>query len=99
MAHLTCTTPVCRGTPRRERNGLPEQLFDRAPLQVVFGRDKTRRLSGRVHAGRSADSMDVIFGTVRQIVIHHMSNIGHIDATRGNIRRDENAECPALKSF
>jgi len=66
---------------------------------MIFGRDETGRLTGRIHTGRTADPMDVVFGTVRQIVIHYMSDVGDVDAARRDIGRDENAKRPALKSF
>jgi hypothetical protein len=97
MGRLFGIAPVCRRAARCKWNRLTEQLFDRTPLKMIFGGNETGRLSGRVHACGSADSMDVIFGTIGQIVIDHMSDICHIDAARGDIRRDENAERPAFK--
>ena len=99
MARLFSATPVCRGTPSGQRNRLPKQFFDRAPLKMVFGGDETGRLTGRIHTSRSANPMDVVLGTIRQIEIDDMSDIRHIDATRRDIRRDEDAERSALESF
>ena len=66
---------------------------------MIFGSDETGGLAGRIHTSRTADPMDVVLRTVRQIVIHHMSDVGDIDAARRDIGCDENAERPALKSF
>ena len=99
MAPLFCTAPVWWGAPRRQGNSLTKQFFDRAPLKMIFGGDETGRLTGRVHTSRSANPVDIVLGTIRQIEIDDMSDIRHINATRGNIRRDENAERPALESF
>lgn len=99
MARLFSTAPVCRGATRCELNGFTKQLFNRAPLKVILGGDKAGRLTCRIHAGSSADPMDVVLGTIRQIVIDHMSDIRHINPTRGDIRRDKNAKRPALKPF
>jgi hypothetical protein len=99
MARLFSATPVCRGTPGRQGNSLPKQFFDRAPLKMIFGGDETGCLTGRIHTSCSANPVDVVLGTIRQIEIDDMSDIRHINATRGNIRRDENAERPALKPF
>jgi len=99
MAPLFCTAPVWWGAPRRQGNSLTKQFFDRAPLKMIFGGDETGRLTGRVHTSRSANPVDIVLGTIRQIEIDDMSDIRHINATRGNIRRDENAERPALKPF
>ena len=99
MACLVSTAPVCRGTARSKGNRLPEQLFDRAPLKMIFGSDETGRLTGRIHTGRTADPMDVVLGTVGQIEIHHMSDVGDVDAARRNIGRDENAKRPSLEPF
>ena len=101
-SRATCrfsAAPVCRWAPRREGNGLTKQLFNRAPLQVIFGCHETGRLTSRIHAGGSADPVDIVLRTVRQIVIDHVSDIGHIDATRRDIRCDENAKRPSLKPF
>jgi hypothetical protein len=99
MARLFSATPMCGGTPGRQGNSLTKQLFDRAPLKMIFSGDETGRLTGRVHTSRSANPMDVVLGTIRQIEIDDVSDIRHINTTRGNIRRDENAERPALKPF
>jgi hypothetical protein len=99
MARLFSAAPVCRRTPGRQGNSLPKQLFDRAPLKIIFGGDETGRLTGRIHTSRSANPMDVVLGTIGQIEIDDMSDIRHIDATRRDIRRDENAERPTLKPF
>jgi hypothetical protein len=99
VARLFSAAPVCRRAPRRQGNRLPKQFFDRAPLKMVFGGDETGRLTGRIHTSRSANPMDVVLGTIGQIEIDDMSDIRHIDATRRDIRRDENAERPALKPF
>ena len=99
MACRFSAAPVCRRAPRRKGNGLTEHLFDRAPLQMIFGCDETGRLTCRIHARCSTDPMDVVLGTVRQIVVDHMSDVCHVDAARGDIRRDENAKRPALKPF
>ena len=90
---------MCRRAPRRQGNGLTKQLFDRAPLQMIFGGDETGRLPCRIHTRCSTDPMDVVLRTVGQIVVNDMSDVGDIDATRGDIRRDQNAKRPALKSF
>ena len=99
MAGLFSAAPVCRGTPGRQGNSLPKQLFDRAPLKMIFGGDETGRLTGRIHTSRSSNPMNIVLGTIRQIEINDMSDIRHIDATRRDIRRDENAERPTLESF
>lgn len=58
------TAPVCRRATRREWDGLTKQLFNRAPLQMIFGCNKTGRLTPRIHAGGSADPVDIVLGTV-----------------------------------
>ena len=83
----------------RERHGSTEQFFDRPPLQMIFGCDETGGATGRTHAGRSADPMDVVLRAIRQIVIHHVSDVRHVNAARRDIRRDENSIRPALKAF
>jgi len=42
--------------------------------------------------------MDVIFRAIRQIVIHHVADIGHVNPAGCNIRRDENSDLSSFKS-
>ena len=99
MACWFSTAPVRRRTACSDRNGLAKELFDRAPLQMIFGGDETGRLACRMHTRCSADPMNIVLGTVGQIVIDDMADVCHVDAAGGDIRRDENAKRPALKPF
>ena len=41
--------------------------------------------------------MDVILRVHREIVIHHVRNPIHVDAARGNVGRDQNADGAGLE--
>ncbi len=41
--------------------------------------------------------MDVIFGHHRHVEVHHVTQFGDVDAARGDVGRDEDAEFPALE--
>jgi hypothetical protein len=43
--------------------------------------------------------MDIVFWRVRQIVIHHVADICHVNPAGCDIRRDENSDLPSLKSI
>jgi hypothetical protein len=88
----------CR-TTRRQRHGLPEQLFDRAQLLAVFGGHEAGRPPRRVHARRAPDPVDVVLRAVRQVEVDHVADVRHVDAAGRNIGCHENSECPALESF
>lgn len=78
---------------------MAKQAFDRTELKRIFGCNKTRGPSGRLHPGRPADSVDVIFWAIGQIKIDHMADIGHIDSACCNIGRDEYTKRPTLKAI
>jgi hypothetical protein len=41
--------------------------------------------------------MDIVLWTIRQIVIHYVADIGYVNPTGCDIRRDENSDLPSLK--
>ena len=43
---------------------MAKKAFDRTELLRIFGCNKTRGPSGRLHPGRPADSMNVILRTI-----------------------------------
>src|SRR5690606_4956632 len=47
-------------------------------------------------ASRSSDSVDVVFGLVRRVVVHYVRDQVDVDSARGNVGRNENADAPAL---
>src|SRR5258705_213991 len=50
-----------------------------------------------VTAGAS-NSVDKVFRDFRQVVINDVSDVLHVNSTRGNIRRHQYAEAPLLKA-
>ena len=49
-------------------------------------------------APRATDAVDVALRDVRQVVVEHVAHAVHVDATRGDVCRDQDAECPVLKA-
>jgi hypothetical protein len=47
----------------------------------------------------STDPVDVIFRHHRQIVVHHVGDLGDIETTRRDIGSDEDRVPPVTKSF
>ena len=78
---------------------MANEAFDVTELFRIFGCDKTRGSTGRLHPSHPADSMDVILRAMRQIEIDHVTNIGHVDAPCRNIRRDKYLEHSAPKAL
>jgi hypothetical protein len=76
---------------------MANEAFDVTELFRIFGCNKTRGSTRRLHPSRPANSMDIIFRAMRQIEIDHVTDIGHIDTPCGNICRDEHAEDSAFK--
>jgi hypothetical protein len=78
---------------------MAQKAFDGVQLLRIFRGDKTCGTAGGLHSSRPADSMDVILGTMRQIKVDHVSDIGHVDTPCRNIRRDKYPIDPALKAL
>ena len=66
---------------------------------MIIGCDKACGASTGFHTGRAADPMDVVFRAVRHIEVNDMSDVGHVNPTRRNIRRDQYPKGPAPESF
>jgi hypothetical protein len=78
---------------------MAQKAFDGVQLLRIFGGDKTRGAARGLHSSRPADSMDVILGTMRQIEVDDVSDIGHVDTPCRDIRRDKYLKDSALKAL
>ena len=81
------------------RHCMAEETFDGTKLLRVFGGDKARGPSGRLHPSRPSDPMNIILRAVRQVEINYMTDVHDIDATRCNIGRNQHAEGSSFKAF
>jgi hypothetical protein len=77
---------------------MPQQCLDRAQLITFLGCHKTGGSPGHLHPSCSSDTMDIVLRTTRQIVIHHVTDIRHINSAGCNIRRNKNSDLPSFKS-
>jgi hypothetical protein len=78
---------------------MAQKAFNGVELLRIFGGDKTCGAACGLHSSRPADSMDVIFRAMRQIEVDHVTDIGHVDTPRRNVRRDKYAKDSPLKAF
>jgi hypothetical protein len=72
--------------------------FNRAQLTALFESRETCGSSGHLHPSCPSNAMNIVFRTIRQIVIHHMADVRHIDPAGRDIRCDKNSDLPSFKS-
>jgi hypothetical protein len=77
---------------------MPQQRFDCAQLITFFEGHETGGSPGHLHPGCPPNTMNIVLRTIRQIVIHHMADICHVNPAGCDIRRDENSDLSSLKS-
>src|SRR4029077_11057981 len=71
---------------------LADEPLDVAEQGAVFARDERHRLPRFPRAAGAADAVDVVFGDVRQIVVHHVRQGLDVDAARGDVGGDEDLQ-------
>src|SRR2546423_2901700 len=81
------------------RNLLPHETFDRLEGRQLFAVHQRERVADILGAPSPADSMDVIFRMLRDIVIDHVTDAGNVDASRRDIGRDHDLVFAALETF
>ena len=77
---------------------MPQQCFYRAQLIMFLEGNETGGSPGRLHPGCPSNTMNIILRTIRQIVIHHVTDICYVYSASCNIRRDKNPHLPSFKS-
>ena len=84
---------------RRHRNLAADERFDVGQRDRVGFAAEADRVAGGAGARRAADSMHVVFGILRQVVVEHVAHAGHVQAARRDVRADEHGELAGLKVF
>ena len=77
----------------------PDEALNVADIGRVFRRDQSDRVAHRLRPAGAADTMDVIFGLLRHIVIDDVRDPGDVDAAGGNIRGDHHFILAGLEAF
>ena len=97
MLSLTRVSTLRRGSVIVETfRPFPDDAATDKPLQrmqraVVGGSDEADRIPHRMGPTGTTDSMNVILGVHREIVVHHVRDTVHVNTTRGDISRHEHA--------
>src|SRR6185295_8582635 len=86
------------GASRCQGHRMPQQCLDRTQLITFLGCHKTGGSPGHLHPGCPSNTMDIVLRATRQIVIHHVADVRHINSSSSNIRRNENSDLPSFKS-
>src|ERR1044071_10095169 len=68
-----------------------DKAFKRAQGVLILRHHKADGITHRVRAARSANAVNVILRVQGKIVIHHVRDAVHIDASRGDIGRNQHA--------
>jgi len=71
------------------QNAATDETFERSQRSVVFRRNKTYRIADGVRATGASDAMNIILRVHWEIVVHHMRDPIHVDATGGDVRRHQ----------
>ena len=82
-----------------QRHSMPQQRFDRAQLITFLEGHETGGSPGHLHPGCPSNTMNIVLRTIRQIVIHHVADICHVNPAGCDIRRDENSDLSSFKSI
>ena len=53
--------------------------------------------AGSANASRAAHTMDQIFGQLRKLIVNYVSDIVHMNATRGHVGGDQHRRSSILK--
>src|SRR5436190_5434921 len=78
-------------------NASVDEALQRTQRTVIFRRDKADGVANGVRTAGASDSMDVILGMEREIVIHHVRNPVDIDAAGGDVGRDQHSNRAGLE--
>jgi len=77
---------------------MPQQRFDRTQLIMFLEGHETGGSPGHLHPGGPSNPMNIVLRAIRQIIIHHVADICHINPACCDIRRNENSDLPPFKS-
>ena len=71
--------------------------LDGVQLTAFFRCGKARCVAIRASARGTADSMHVVLNCVRQVVVDHPLNVGHVDPAGRDVRGHQDAVAAATK--
>src|SRR5437016_4087811 len=98
LCHSQMRTIIGGAASCCQRHSMPQQRFDCTQLITFLEGHETGGSSGHLHPGCSSNTMNIVLRTIRQIVIHYVSDICHVNPAGCNIRRDENSDLSSFKS-
>src|SRR5687767_3468163 len=82
---------------RDSRQPLADRLLDRAKVVLFFRRNEGKRITHGFRSRSTADAVDVIVRSLRNVEIHHVSELLDVDPAGGNIGSDEDSVLPVLE--
>ncbi len=94
---------IRRSRTRREtrdhdlRDRTAEQSLDRLELFRFIGGDERDSVAFAARAPRAPDTVHVVLSDVRQLEVHDLRQLVDVESPRGEVRRDEHANVPALE--
>ncbi len=68
---------------------LADETFDGENVRGVLGDHDGEGVAGGGGTARAPDAMDVIFGVLWHVVVHHMADVRDVQSARGDVRGDE----------
>jgi len=83
----------------RNRNLGVQQLFDVTDFASLFAKNQGYRATGLTGSARSADSVNVVLGVLRNIPVHDERDRLDVDAASGDVGSDQYAVVPGAESF
>ena len=82
---------------RRPFDRFAGEFLDAAQEVVLLGRGEARGAAAGFGARGAADAVDVILGDVREIEVHHVADLGDVDAAGGDVGRHQHARLAGLE--
>src|SRR6202011_2963334 len=78
-------------------NAATNESFERAQRSVIFRCDKADCVANGMGTTGAPDAMNIILRVHRKIVVHHMRDSIHVNATRGDIGGDKDTDGAGLE--
>ena len=75
----------------------PDKPLQCAKSSGVSMRDKTQRITNRLRTAGAPDTVNVVLGVHREVVVHDMRNAVHIDTACSDVRGDEHPDFARLE--
>src|SRR3954465_2342749 len=98
VVHLyRCRGAVVEAFGTFSHNATADETFEGTHRgEVIRGREADGVAHG-MSTARPANAVDVVFGMHGEIVIYHVGDAVHIDAARGDVGGDQNADGTAFE--